>query len=69
MPHKIRSLCIVISVALRALLAPTASAQFIFFGWKISEFQPDIANGGRANTISVNPVNNDEILVVSTVRW
>ena len=65
MPTKIRSLCIAVSVALMALLAPTASAQFILFGWKISEFQPDIANGGRANTISVNPANNDIILVAS----
>ena len=37
------------------LVAPcVASAQpFLFRGWVLSEFQPDIANGGRANTIAV----------------
>src|SRR5713226_5070985 len=56
---------VALSILLVVLAAPTAYAQFIFFGWTISEFQPDIANGGRANTISVNPGNNDIILVAS----
>jgi len=65
MPHTIRSLFIAVTVTLTAAAVPTASAQGIFFGWKLSEFQPDIANGGRASTISVNPKNNDVILVAS----
>ena len=49
------------------LVAPcVASAQpFLFRGWVLSEFQPDIANGGRANTIAVNPTKNSIILVAS----
>src|SRR5438094_10620473 len=42
------------------LLVPTA-----FAGWSISEMQPDIAQGGRANSISVHPVTSDTILVAS----
>jgi len=53
------------SAALLALPGPIASAQYIFFGWKVSEFQPDVPNGGRASTISVHPTNNDLILVAS----
>ena len=33
--------------------------------WTLSEMQPNIKNGGRANTIAVNPNNNDNILVAS----
>jgi photosystem II stability/assembly factor-like uncharacterized protein len=43
--------------------APASLAQF--GSWNIQEFQPDIANGGRADTIAVNPANNDVILVAS----
>lgn len=61
-PHLLR---IATSALLVALLAPTASAQFALFGWKFSEFQPNVPNGGRASTISVNPLNNNHILVAS----
>jgi photosystem II stability/assembly factor-like uncharacterized protein len=65
MRNKMRALNVAVSIALGLLLAPPSSAQGIFFGWKIAEFQPDIANGGRANTITVNPTNNDLIIVAS----
>ena len=42
------------------LLAPAA-----FGGWSISEMQPDIAQGGRANSIAVHPLSSDTILVAS----
>src|ERR1051326_1125737 len=53
---------VVLSLIL-VVAAPAAFAQF--FGWRIREFQPDVPNGGRASTISVNPANNDVILVAS----
>jgi len=60
-----RSLRAAACLALSLLLAPPASGQNVLFHWTVSEFQPDIANGGRANTIAVNPANNDEIIVAS----
>jgi photosystem II stability/assembly factor-like uncharacterized protein len=33
--------------------------------WTISELQPDVPNGGRANTIAVQPNNDSTILVAS----
>ena len=53
-----------LSLVVFIAVAPSAFAQF-FIGWSIREFQPDIANGGRANTIAVNPSNNDIIIVAS----
>ena len=53
-----------LSLVVFIAVAPSAFAQF-FIGWSIREFQPDIANGGRANTIAVNPTNNDIIVVAS----
>ena len=34
-------------------------------GWFLSEFQPDIPNGGRANTIAVHPANDNVLFVTS----
>jgi len=60
MPRTIRlSLFFVGAVALFATPTGSALAQYSLFGWKLSEFQPNIPNGGRANTITVNPANND----------
>ncbi len=39
--------------------------QTINMNWSVSEFQPDIKQGGRANTIAVHPTNNDIIFVAS----
>jgi len=47
------------------LFAATVHAGYRFYGWQLSEFQPDILNGGRANTIAVHPTNNDIIIVAS----
>lgn len=47
------------------LIPVAGNAQRFFIGWTISEFQPNVKNGGRANTIAVNPANNDIILVAS----
>ena len=54
----------VVLLLVLVVLVPRAEAQF-FFGWRLSEFQPDIPNGGRANTIAVHPTDNDRILVAS----
>ncbi|MEO8034908.1 MAG: hypothetical protein ABI837_10805, partial [Acidobacteriota bacterium] len=40
------------------------AAKFITF-WDLSENQPDIEQGGRANTIAVNPADHDRIFVAS----
>ena len=65
MRQAIRAIRTAASVGLLALPGKDAVAQYIFFGWKIAEMQPNIANGGRANTISVNPGNNNQILVAA----
>ncbi|MDQ3243604.1 MAG: hypothetical protein M3Q09_07760, partial [Gemmatimonadota bacterium] len=66
MPRTSRlSLFFVGAVALFATPTGSALAQYSLFGWKLSEFQPNIPNGGRANTITVNPANNDQIIVAS----
>ncbi len=46
-------------------LAVITQAQSIFFRWEISEFQPDIPNGGRANTFAVHPTDANRIYVTS----
>lgn len=58
----------VIALLLAAALLLTAKPLFsqrIFIGWTISEFQPDIKNGGRANTIAGDPADNNVLLVAS----
>jgi len=55
---------VILSLVFFIVLAPAASAQF-FSPWAISEMQPDIPQGGRANTISVHPLSNDTMLVAS----
>ncbi len=50
-------------VALLALANGTAGAFPIT--WSLSEFQPNVPNGGRANSIAVNPVTNNDIFVAS----
>lgn len=42
-----------------------ARAQSIFTTWEVAEFQPDIPNGGRANTFAVHPNNANKIYVTS----
>jgi len=53
-----------LSFLLSTLAAFPASAQFIAV-WQVSEMQPDIEYGGRADSIAVHPAN-DDILIVST---
>lgn len=53
-----------LAVVIMALSTQAVWAQ-IPFGWSISEFQPNIPEGGRASTIAVNPANNNNILVAS----
>ena len=44
----------------------TVSAAAPFGGrFEVSEFQPNIPNGGRADTIAVHPTNDNTILVAS----
>ncbi len=44
--------------------APLHAAKFLSF-WQLTENQPHVPNGGRANTISINPRNADQIFVAS----
>jgi photosystem II stability/assembly factor-like uncharacterized protein len=65
MRHRIGSLCAAVAVAAVAPFVSPASAQNVLVEWTVSEFQPNLANGGRANTIAVNPANYDQIIVAS----
>jgi photosystem II stability/assembly factor-like uncharacterized protein len=65
MKNNILSFCGAVCLGLAQLSASRASAQSVLFHWTVSEFQPDIAEGGRANTIAVNPANNDHIIVAT----
>lgn len=47
------------------LCSSAACAQSVLIEWTVSEFQPDLPTGGRANTITVNPTNNDQLIVAS----
>jgi photosystem II stability/assembly factor-like uncharacterized protein len=51
--------------AVTTLFFAPLEARSIFSEWTVSEFQPDVPNGGRANTIAVNPRNADAIFVAS----
>ena len=48
-----------------ALAAFAVPAQSELIDWELTEFQPDIPFGGRANTIAVNPSDNHIIFVAS----
>src|SRR3954453_16197960 len=50
-----------------ALLLPVhAFSQATFVpNWSVSEFQPNVAQGGRTNTVAVNPLNRDEMFAAS----
>jgi photosystem II stability/assembly factor-like uncharacterized protein len=51
---------------LPALLHPAPSlAKSVFWTWSLSEFQPDIPNGGRANSIAIDPTNDNHQWVAS----
>lgn len=56
---------ILATLLLLVACAPPAEAQVSFFGWRFEEMQPDIPNGGRANTITVHPANDDVMLVTT----
>jgi photosystem II stability/assembly factor-like uncharacterized protein len=51
---------LVLSAAACWSVPPAARGQ-----WAVSEFQPSVREGGRANTIAVSPKNDDLILVAS----
>src|SRR6266436_9111998 len=48
-----------------AAFALPAQSQPSQIDWKLEEFQPNIAFGGRANTIAVNPSDNRIMFVAS----
>jgi hypothetical protein len=48
-----------------AIAAFALPAQSQPIDWELEEFQPDIPNGGRANTIAVNPSDNHIMFVAS----
>ncbi|HKR65702.1 MAG TPA: hypothetical protein VJZ00_18370 [Thermoanaerobaculia bacterium] len=55
--------CVAVLVSL-LVVVPRAEAQIII-GWRLNEFQPDIPNGGRVDTIAVDPTKDTRILVAS----
>jgi photosystem II stability/assembly factor-like uncharacterized protein len=62
----LRAACRLTMAAILAEAWPsTAAAVSIFAHWEIAEFQPDIPNGGRANTFAVDPANASRIYVAS----
>src|SRR5437870_2459273 len=48
---------LIVSICVTARPLPSA--------WIVSEFQPDILNGGRANTIAVHPTDTNYMFVAS----
>lgn len=55
-----------LGILLPALLCPTpAPAKSFLWTWSLSEFQPDIPNGGRANSIAIDPTNDNHQWVAS----
>jgi photosystem II stability/assembly factor-like uncharacterized protein len=48
-----------------ATVLPAHAQRFFLRRWSVSEFQPDVKQGGRANGIAVNPANNNVIYVAS----
>jgi hypothetical protein len=58
-PRIIAMLC----ALLVAVLSPSPCLARVI--WSLEEHQPDIPQGGRANTIAVNPLNNSIMLVAS----
>jgi sortilin (neurotensin receptor 3) len=58
-------LLIAICAATLAASVDQVRSQSIFAKWTVSEFQPDIQRGGRANTFAVHPSNDDIVFVAS----
>jgi photosystem II stability/assembly factor-like uncharacterized protein len=50
-----------VALSLLILLARAGSASI----WRVSEMQPDVPHGGRANTIAVSPASDDVMIVAS----
>lgn len=53
------------SVLILFAWASASQAQSLFTRWEVAEFQPDIPNGGRANTFAVHPTDVNKIYVTS----
>jgi photosystem II stability/assembly factor-like uncharacterized protein len=52
----------VVAIALQCTVAWPAP---LLWSWSIAEFQPDVPTGGRANSIAINPSNDDDQWVAS----
>jgi photosystem II stability/assembly factor-like uncharacterized protein len=54
-------------LALAALLLPLQALADpgIFPNWTVSEFRPNLQQGGRTNTVAVNPLNQNEMFAAS----
>ena len=65
--HPAHSTTTVLAASVLCLLAGTSQlqAQSIFTRWEVAEFQPDIPNGGRANTFAVHPTHVNRIHVTA----
>jgi photosystem II stability/assembly factor-like uncharacterized protein len=58
------AVCVPILIHAGPPQASVLAAKFVSF-WQLSENQPNIPQGGRANTIAIDPANNDRIFVAS----
>jgi len=64
-PGVIARITIPILTVLMALLVPLGLASATTMTWTLAEYQPNVAEGGRGNTIAVHPTNNNVMLVAS----
>jgi photosystem II stability/assembly factor-like uncharacterized protein len=56
-------ICSALAILALVTLAPAAQSRPLT--WQLTEFQPNIPNGGRANTIAVNPRDSRVMIVAS----
>lgn len=59
----LKRICSVAVVLTLLTLAPAAEAFLVT--WQLTEFQPNVPNGGRANTIAVHPTDSRVMIVAS----
>jgi hypothetical protein len=61
----IQSLVLAASVFVLLVCVSESNAQSTLFRWEVAEMQPNIPNGGRANTFAVHPTDVNKIYVAS----
>jgi len=63
--HLVRRSAIALSVLVPLLLPVHAFSTELFPNWTVSEFRPNLKQGGRTNTVAVNPANGNEMFAAS----